>query len=213
MQNKKLYEEILSLKETDHICAQIILNYRIKNKIKVDDFKFVYVVYGIQDHQPLVFNLIFMSAFEEGPPVSFESYLQQIKTSSFSELLYLVSYFGFFKKDEANLSLIKNSLTKGSLDCYFENTFGKLLYHYQLEQLFCSLTKSTSIEAIAFRKSINLKRHNFLEKSKRIFLPTGESLFDVLTNYRLRNFTLYPKIKETMDLYNYFNPNTTNAHY
>ena len=61
-----------------------------------------------------------MSAFEEGPPVSFESYLQQIKTSSFSELLYLVSYYGFFKKDEANLSLIKNSLTKGSLDCYFE---------------------------------------------------------------------------------------------
>jgi hypothetical protein len=38
-----------------------------------------------------------------------------------------------------------------------------------------------------------------------MLLPSGESLFDVLTKYRIRDFTLYPKIKEAITLYNYLN--------
>jgi hypothetical protein len=74
-----------------------------------------------------------------------------------------------------------------------------------LEQLYCSLTQSNIEEAVAFRKAINLKRHSAFEKAKTIVLPTGESLFEIITQYRHRDFTLYPKIKEAIALYNYLN--------
>jgi hypothetical protein len=128
-----------------------------------------------------------------------------VNKGSFAELLYLVSYYGFFKDYENNISLFKVSFASKKTECYFENTFGKLLYHYQLEQLYCSITQSSIEEAIAFRKAINLKRHSAFEKAKTILLPTGESLFEVITQYRYRDFTLYPKIKEAIALYNYLN--------
>jgi hypothetical protein len=74
-----------------------------------------------------------------------------------------------------------------------------------VEQLYSSITNSNTEEAIAFRKAINLKRPSAFEKAKTMLLPSGESLFDVLTKYRFRNFTLYPKIKEAMELYTYLN--------
>jgi hypothetical protein len=117
----------------------------------------------------------------------------------------LVSYYGFFKKDEDDLSLIKVSETSSNSRYYFENTFGKLLYHYQLEQLYGSLTECKWEEAVAFRKSINLKRHSAFEKAKTIVLPTGKNLLEVITHYRYRDYTLYPKIKEALALFNYLN--------
>jgi hypothetical protein len=140
------------------------------------------------------------------PEYSFVKYVSQVNKTSFSEVLYLVSYYGFFKEDEDSLSLFKNNSTSNNMYFYFENTFGKLLYHYQLEQLYCSLTQSSIEDAIAFRKAINLKRYSVFEKAKTIKLPTGESLFDIINQYRHREFTLYPKIKEAIALYNYFNP-------
>ena len=205
MQNNNIFEKILPVTDTSHICSQIVTNYRIANDIKVNDFKHIYVVYGIQENQPVVFNLIFMTTFEEVPLVSFTYYLQQISTKSFYQLLYLVTYYGFFKEDEANLSLFKDKKSTGAVASYLESTNGKLLYHYQVEQLYSAVANSTAEEAIAFRKAINLKRPSAFEKAKTMLLPSGESLFEVLTKYRFRDFTLYPKIKEAIALYNYLN--------
>jgi hypothetical protein len=206
MQNNNIFEKILPVTDTSHICSEIVTNYRIANDIKVNDFKHVYVVYGIQENQPVVFNLIFMTTFEEVPLVSFTYYLQQISTKSFYQLLYLVTYYSFFKEDEANLSLFKdNNKSTGAVASYLESTNGKLLYHYQVEQLYSSITNSNVEEAIAFRKAINLKRPSAFEKAKYLLFPSGETLFDVLSQYRFRDFTLYPKIKEAIALYNYLN--------
>ena len=109
----------------------------------------------------------------------------------------------FLKEDEDNLSLFNFQDTSRKTGCYFENTHGKLLYNHQLEQLYCSLTQSKIEEAIAFRKAINLKRHSAFEKAKTIDLPTGESLYDIISEYRYREFTLYPKLKETLALYSF----------
>ena len=40
-------------------------------------------------------------------------------------------------------------------------------------------------------------------KAKTILLPTGESLFDIISEYRYREFTLYPKVKEALVLYTF----------
>ena len=205
MQNKILLEERIAVNNQNHICSEIIKNYRIEQEIKIDDFAFAHLVYGIND-KPVLFHINFSSNAEVLPKNEFNIHLQNLNQKSFSELLYLVTYYGFFKEDEANLSLFKdNNKSTGAVVSNLESTNGKLLYHYQVEQLYSSITNSNTEEAIAFRKAINLKRPSAFEKAKTMLLPSGESLFDVLTKYRFRNFTLYPKIKEAMELYTYLN--------
>jgi hypothetical protein len=172
-------------------------------EVKANDFEWVHLVYALEDGKPIVFFIRFINSTKELSKDKFSNYLSQLNKGSFDELLYLVSYYGFFKEDENNLSLFKVCDTSSKTGCYFENTFGKLLYHYQLEQLYCSITQSSIEEAVAFRKAINLKRHNAFEKAKIIVLPTGESLFDIISEYRYREFTLYPKVKEALALYTF----------
>ena len=205
MPNKELFEMLVAVNDIEFICHPIITEYQKQQQIEANEFEWVHLVYAVQDGKPIVFYIRFINSSKELPKQDFSSYLSQINKSSFSELLYLVSYYGFFKEDEDNLSLFNVQDTSSKTGCYFENTFGKLLYHYQLEQLYGSLTQSKIEEAIAFRKAINLKRHSAFEKAKTIDLPTGESLFEVITHYRHRDFTLYPKIKEAIALYNYLN--------
>jgi hypothetical protein len=204
MQNKILFEERIAVKDSNHICSEIITKYRIEQDIKIDDFAFVHVVYGVKD-KPVLFHINFSNNTEVSIKNEFNIQLQNLNHKSFSELLYLVTYYGFFKEDEANLSLIKDNNSTGAVVSYLEPTNGKLLYHYQVEQLYSSISNCTTEEAIAFRKAINLKRPSTFEKAKTMLLPSGESLFDVLTQYRFWDFTLYPKIKEAMELYNYLN--------
>lgn len=202
---KSILEEIISLNNTNHLCTPLIVEYQIQQQIEANDFEWVHLVYALEDDKPIVFYIRFINSIKELPKDKFSNYLSQVNKGFFAELLYLVSYYGFFKEDEDNLSLLQVPYTSNTTGCYFESTFGKLLYHYQLEQLYCSLTQATIEEAIAFRKSINLKRHSAFEKAKTIVLPTGERLFEVITHYRHRDFTLYPKIKEAIALYNYLN--------
>ena len=205
MQNKILLEERIAVNNQNHICSEIIKNYRIEQDIKIDDFAFAHVVYGIND-KPVLFHINFSNNAEVSTKNEFNVRLQNLNQKSFSEFLYLVTYYGFFKEEEDNLSLFKdNNNSTSAVVSYLENTNGKLLYHYQVEQLYSSISNSTVEEAITFRKAINLKRPSAFEKAKTMLLPSGESLFDVLTKYRFRDFTLYPKIKEAIALYNYLN--------
>ena len=203
MPNRELFEMVVALKDKDFICYPIITEYQKQQQIETDDFEWVHLVYAVQEDKPVVFYIRFINGSTELPKHNFSSYLSQVNKGSFNELLYLVSYYGFFKEDEDNLSLLKITNTESKIGCYFENTFGKLLYHYQLEQLYCSLTQSNIEEAVAFRKAINLKRHNAFEKAKTIVMPTGESLYDIISEYRYREFTLYPKLKEALALYTF----------
>ena len=200
---KSILEEIISLNNTNHFCTPLIVEHQKQQQLENDEFEWVHLVYGLQDNKPIVFYIRFINSIKELPKDKFSDYLSQLNKCSFAELLYLVSYYGFFKEDENNLSLFKVSFASKKTECYFENTFGKLLYHYQLEQLYCSLTQSTIEEAITFRKAINLKRHNAFEKAKTIVLQTGESLYDIISGYRYREFTLYPKLKEALALYTF----------
>lgn len=203
MPNKEIYELVVAIKDKDIICYPIITEHQKQQQLENDEFEWVHLVYAVQEDKPIVFYIRFLNSIKELPKVKFSNYLSQVNKGSFAEVLYLVSYYGFFKEDENNLSLFKVSFASKKTECYFENTFGKLLYHYQLEQLYCSLTQSSIEEAVVFRKAINLKRYNAFEKAKTIVLPTGESLYDIISGYRYREFTLYPKLKEALALYTF----------
>ena len=208
MISKQFNEEIISAKDTQHICAKTLDQYQKAYKVDTNKFEWVYLVYGIQDDQPIVFYLSYLDSITALPKNRFSSYVSQVNQSSFAELLYLVSHYSVFLENEDsedNLSLLKVTPNKNTVQHYFECTFGKLLYHYQLEQLYCSLTQSNAEEAIAFRREINIKRLSTYEKAKMIALPTGESLFEVITQNLHNGFTTYPKIKEAIALHSYLN--------
>ena len=204
MISKSILEEAINLKDTNHVCAPIIAQYQALYQIENDDFEFAHVVYGIKN-KPVLFHINFSNNAEVSTKNEFSKHLQNLNQKSFYQLLYMVTYYGFFKEDEDDLSFIKDNNSTGAVASYLESTNGKLLYHYQLEQLYLSLTQSNIEDAIEFRKAINIKRHSAFEKARTMFLPSGESLLDVLTKYRHRDFTLYPKIKEALNLFNYLN--------
>jgi hypothetical protein len=204
MPTKILFEEQIAVNNPHHICSEIITNYRIANDIKIDDFSFVHLVYGMNE-KPVLFNIQFTNTDQVSTKNEFIIHLQNLNQQSFYQLLYLVTYYGFFKEGEANLSLFKDNSCIGSVASYLESTNGKLLYHYQIEQLYAAAANATVEEAIAFRKAINLKKAIAFEKAKSLVMPSGESLFEILTKYRFRDFTLYPKIKEAIELHTYLN--------
>ena len=198
-----LFENLVSIRDTNFICYAAIKEYQKHLQLNNDDFEWIHIVYTIKQEKPVVFYIRFLSLPIAVPTTNFKSYLQQIDTTIFAEVLFLVTYYGFFNQDCENLSLFKEPNKDKCFTYFFNDTFGKLLYHYQLEQLYAALTQSTPEEAITFRKAINLKRHNAFEKAKTIFLPTGERLYDVIKKYRYREFTLYPKLKEAIALYTF----------
>ena len=205
MISKPIIEETINLKETRHLFTPVIIQYQKQQQIGTDYFEWVHLVYAMLEDKPIVFYIRFIMCITEIPKRSFSNYVSEVNKSSFTELLYLVTYYGFFKENEANLSLFKDNNRTSAIASYLESTNGKLLYHYQVEQLYSAITNATVEEAITFRKAINQKRPSTFEKAKTMLLPSGESLFDVLTKQRFRDFTLYPKIKEAMELYTYLN--------
>lgn len=201
-----MFETIISAKDKYHICAPTITEYLKSLNIEPQEDQFIHMVYAIKDEAILVFYIRFLNNIKELSEGSFINCLSKLDTSNFDELLFLSTYYGVFLNNEGNLfTVIKSYDQSKNTFAYFKNTFGKLLYHYQLEQLYSSLTNSGIQEAIDFRKSINLKRPIAFEKAKSIKLPTQDSLYDVIKKHQYFGCTLYPRLKECITLYEYLN--------
>jgi hypothetical protein len=201
-----MFETVISVKDKYHICTPTIIEYLKNLNIEPHEDHFIHIAYAIKEESLLVFYIKFLNNVKELSEESFTNCLTKLNTSNFDELLFLSTYYGVFLNNEDNLfAVIKSYNQPKNTLAYFKNTFGKLLYHYQLEQLYCSLTNSSIQVAIDFRKSINLKRQVAFEKAKSIKLPTQDSLYDVIKKHQHFGFTLYPKLKECITLYEYLN--------
>jgi hypothetical protein len=166
-----MFETVISVKDKHHICAPTISEYLKNLKIEANDDHFIHIVYAINEKTLIVFYIRFLNNIKGLPEESFTNCLSKLNTSNFDELLFLSTYYGLALDNEDNLFTVIKSYHQSNITlAYFKNTFGKLLYHYQLEQLYCSLTSSTIQEAIDFRKSINLKRPIAFEKAKNIIV-------------------------------------------
>lgn len=202
---KPIFEDIISLSNTNHICYSSIVTYMKSAEIETNDFSFVHIVFGYTE-KPVLFQVNFLNEIVT-TPLNFQELLA--KTKSFGDIVYLVTLYWFYKEDETLDWFTETTETNNALSSLFSMSKGKLVYHYQLEQLYSAATNCSIEEAILFRKAINLKRPSAYEKAKKVFLPTGQSIFEVLHQYRIKDFTLYPKIKEALKLYYYINSSKT----
>ena len=166
----------------------------------------VHIVYAINT-EPIVFSISYTRKNIVVPEKSFKYYLLNSDLESFNELLYLVTLYSHccFDKDSSWFS--NKPINSELISSYLSKSKGKLVYHYQLEQMYLSLKNSSIENAIVFRKSINLKRKSAFEEAKLIPSPNGNTLLEIIEEYRIKDFTLYPKIKETLELFHFLNQN------
>ena len=196
-------EEIINCNDIKHLCHPIILEYLQSIEVDLNDV-WVQVVYVIKN-KPIVFIISHVDKNTLLPEKSFKNFLHNTNIKSFDELLYLVTLYPHFCFDE-DLSWFSNKNNMSEFNqSYLSNSKGKLIYHYQLEQLYITLTNSNIETAITFRKSINLKRKSAFDEAKSIILSNGQSLLNFIQESRIKDFTLYPKVKETMELFQFLN--------
>ncbi len=196
-------EEIVNSNDTKHLCHKIILGYINSHDINPNHY-WVHIVYTIKI-EPLIFSILFFNKKIVVPEKSFKYYLLNSDLESFDELLYLVTLYSHFCFDKDSSWFLNKPNNPELISSYLSKSKGKMVYNYQLEQLYMSLTNSSIETAITFRKSINLKRKSAFDEAKSIILSNGKVLLNFIQESRIKDFTLYPKIKETMELYQFLN--------
>lgn len=194
-------EEIINCNNTDHLCHKMILCYAKTHGMNTNDL-WVHIVYSIKI-EPIVFSISFVKKNIVIPKKSFKYYLLKTNINSFSELLYLVTLYPHFCFEEDSDWFSNKPNNSELISSYLSKSKGKLVYHYQLEQMYLSLKNSSVEDAIAFRKSINLKRKSAFQEAKLILLPNGESLMKSIEESSIKDFTVYPKIQDAMVLFNF----------
>lgn len=194
-------EEIVNSNDTQHLFYSFLLVYNKTHNINPNDI-WVHIVYAIEP-ELIIFSISYIQKNTVLPKKSFKYYLLKTNPNSFNELLYLVTLYPHFCFEE-DLDWFSNKPNNSELiSSYLSKSKGKLVYHYQLEKMYLSLTNSSIEDAIAFRKSINLKRKSAFQEAKLILLPNGESLMKSIEELSIKGFTLYPKIQDAMILFNF----------
>lgn len=196
-------EEIVNSKDTQHLFYSFLLVYNKTHNINPNDI-WVHIVYAIEP-ELIIFSVSYVEKNTVLPKQSFRYYLLKTNINSFNELLYLVSLYPHFCFEEDSDWFSNKPNNSELISNYLSKSKGKLVYHYQLEQMYLSLTNSSTKDSIAFRKSINLKRKSAFEEAKLIVFPNGKTLLEIIQMYRIKGFTLYPKIKDAMELFHFLN--------
>jgi hypothetical protein len=77
-------------------------------------------------------------------------------------------------------------------------SFGKLVYHFQLEQLYRVFTGSNDLQAaINFRKAFNKKDHAYINPVLKEQLEDGMSFRQFIENHRIGDFVFKPQWEAT----------------
>jgi len=95
----------------------------------------------------------------EGYSYAFAGLISKLKESSFNQCLLLSSLY--YKQTSEQLCALLNKINhfvaNSFWDEWLSNSFGILLYHHQLEQIYSMLTGASYTDAIDFRKQWNKK--------------------------------------------------------
>jgi len=136
----------------------------------------------ILDHDPQ--KCIFKRGYSHTDPVDmyFEETYHSLNEKTFQKLLLLVSYYQVLPKDvlieKLNESFyIPNHFTT---DLLKEKMKYRIAFSDQLEVLYRTITGASPWEAIEFRRDINKKNQQAIQKAKQINATQDSSLYDLI---------------------------------
>lgn len=109
---------------------------------------------------------------------NFEEVFNEIKRKHYSDLLLLVTFYGHMENNQLIKKINHPKIPIDALTAllFNDSSNGYLAYAHQIEQVFSTLTGSTSLEASQFRKNWNKKSHDVYELAKNIIYDKNLTL-------------------------------------
>lgn len=177
------------------------------NRLLLEEFQFAHAIYLEMDpRQSIRINLSNKDYSETFNEEGFVNNLKKLDHEGFFDLLYLttlhpdVSYNSLLFADP-----FENTLNSDSklIDQIFNISFGKLVYHFQLEHLFSMITGENAINAKEFRRDLGKKKKDAINFSKNLKLTSNQSLYEIMQERMISSFTFSPNFKGATILYKY----------
>jgi hypothetical protein len=115
---------------------------------------------------------------------------------NFQGLLFLATTYVHLRGEINFLEIMhKYVVPEGEDDIskLFSSTYGKLIYHFQLEKLYKIVKDEKSIRSCkAFRQNYNLKRFKDIEQDMLLVLPSGKTLREIIDEHKISESVYKP---------------------
>jgi DNA polymerase III alpha subunit len=202
-------EEVYELNQ----CSETDLNM-IKSAFGMTDMKdyqYAYIISIPPKDKNLVFGFLQSSSKNKKPVIgNIRETLLAYNKYGFYDLLYFTTLYlpsiqipNTFKKNPFDIEPVKN---EDSLDKYLSISFGKIIYTFQIEQLYMESTHCDILEAIRIRRNINKKVNTTLKKLTEIKFDEEKSFMQLLNERMISDFVYYPNIRFARNLNDLINP-------
>jgi hypothetical protein len=194
-------------------CSETDLNM-IKSAFdmtEIKDYQYAYIINISPKDKNMVWGFLQSSSENKKTVIgNIQETLLAYNKYGFYDLLYFATLYlpsiqipNTFKKNPFIIEPVKN---EGSLDKYLSISFGKIIYTYQIEQLYMESTHCDILEAIRVRRNINKKVHSTLKQLTEIKFDEEKSFMQLLKERMISDFVYYPNIRFARNLYDLINP-------
>ncbi len=187
---KNIVERVFKLSDDKQLTQPVIKRFGEQWDNQYLDY-YCHLVYSDTEPKQVFFMQISDSDYNKIEHPNFVDLLKAIDYTDFDTLLLLLSTYpncnSIFDKAK-NFTKSKNS----HLDNFLKETNGWLIYNYQLEKLYMTCVEFNRNKAIEFRKNINKKHANSINKhlETKMF---GTKFKDILTE-RIKSKHVVPAL-------------------
>ena len=190
------HPEILALYKKRHPCYTVTIE---------EEFKYAYIVF--LDASPPFYLLImphsknYLINYDNG---EFQKFYENLPGKNFFDLLYLVTLYPKWLMGEhfsTHPFRLPSFERENLVDELLSASYGRLVYHFQLTQLFRIMTGADEESADKFRRDIGNHIPEAVELTKKISLPAGETLEEIMKERMIYEFTCFPHYREAALLY------------
>jgi len=154
---------------------------------RIKDFNYHFTVYIDGFHPQVLLKASSNSPFQEKWPV-FKDCIKKMPKVDFSDMVLLCTLFPIQTSFGSIIDII-DKIGEYSNNCnewhLFPETYGRIIYCHQLEQLYCMLSGGSMSEGVNFRKEWNWKKPSSRDMAHRLKISTDQSLFCFLERYML----------------------------
>ena len=171
------------------------------------DFDKIFAVHELGNPEKVVHSFL---VYKDLDDEIFQKLIRQINANppkSIEKCILFATHFSAVRENKNIFNEIEMKVEHENefLNFILKDSFGKIVYNYQLENLYQTVHLNDIEDSISFRKSINKKDNIALEKSKEMFLTEKLSLFDVIDKHMRLTYTMLPNYFGGRVLYEVFN--------
>jgi len=175
--------------------------------------KYAHVIY-LDENTPQIISVKWMASKPEriGELDTFRTHIREFIPLNYTDIRFFLTLYEWNGINEQILDRstplsFQFEIEFGLLDEFLAESYGLLVYDYQLEELYRMYNPNIT-EAVSFRKGVNRRDAEVLEYAKSMVIGSEFSLFSILQDRIYLNSVVHPNSKGSAILYEYFTPYT-----